>query len=146
MNSKNVSAHLAWSEIACHDADSTPYPLAWRASRAVKLAAAFEAIRAEWEEPILIRSGYRTPQFNASLPGAAPASQHTEGRALDLAPPDGVTVYDFWTRIVEIAGRIGLGGIGYAPPSQGNYVHVDIRPMPAGQIAQWTYPYTGVLA
>ena len=131
------SRHLMWAELACHD--GTPYPEAWQTTRAMLLARAFEAIRAEWSLPIAVLSAYRTPTYNAKI-GGAKNSQHVQGRALDLAPPEGVSVYDFWTRIVEIAQKAGIGGVGYAPPSEGGYVHVDIRPMPDGRLAQWRYP------
>lgn len=129
------SLHLCWSELKCHD--GTPYPPEWRKDRAVVLADAFEVIRAIWGKPIMVLSGYRTPAYNAAC-GGATHSQHVEGRALDLKPPDGVTVYDFWNEILRIAMKTAIRGVGYACPSQGGYVHIDIRP--SLTLVQWTYP------
>src|SRR5690242_11503973 len=36
-----------------------------------------------YSRPLLVRSGYRTPQTNASIEGAAPASLHLRGLAVD---------------------------------------------------------------
>lgn len=128
------SKHLSWAELACKDASRTPYPHVWRGDRAVWLAEAFEDIRAViGGQPILIGSGYRTPEYN-KLVGGARASQHIEGRALDLYPPRGWTVERFHDAILRaIRGAVRLdmeGGIGRVR-GLGQYptfVHVDIRP------------------
>lgn len=130
------SVHLSWDELACHDAARTPYPAEWRLTRAVQLAEAFEAIRAIWGVPITVTSGYRTPAYNASV-GGAPHSQHVQGLALDLEPPDGVTVQDFWDEILRMAEDAGIRGVGYAAPSKGHFVHIDCRD--ADTVEHWTY-------
>lgn len=71
------------------------------------------------EVPLLLTSGYRTPERNATIEGAAPNSQHCQGRAADftgrgfspLATADIIDANPVW----------GAGGLGrYA-----DFTHVD---------------------
>lgn len=41
-----------------------------------------------------LRSGYRPPYFNATVPNAAPNSKHMTGDAIDIADNDGL--FDDW--------------------------------------------------
>lgn len=122
------SPHLSWSELACKDAARTPYPEQWRDTRLPKLAAAFEALRALVGQPLEILSAYRTPAHNRASHGAL-NSQHVEGRALDLRPPQGWTV----ERLAGLARQIpAIRGIGVYP----TFVHIDVRP--TERLARWT--------
>jgi lysozyme len=67
--------------------------------------------------PVLIVSGYRDPQKNASIPGAAKNSQHMYGNAADLEPLKP-------TAAVKALKR--FSGIGYQG-SSGLVRHVDVR-------------------
>lgn len=122
------SPHLSWNELACHDVGNTCYPQEWRATRAVVLADAFEAVRAALgNQPIRILSGYRTPQHNRAI-GGARRSQHLQGRALDLAPPAGVPLATM-AEIVRYVARVthpAIRGVGIY--EAGGFVHVDVRP------------------
>jgi len=127
------SAHLSWAELACHDAARTPYPLAWRSTRAVALAAVFEYLRARaGNRPLPVLSGYRTEAHNRAI-GGARHSQHVQGRALDLKPPTGQSVAAFGRLVRVCADELRaagaayqIGGIGYYP----TFLHVDTRPGP----------------
>lgn len=127
------SEHTSWREFGCKD--GTPYPDEWRVGRALVLARAFEAIRADCgDKAIKILSAYRTPAHNARV-GGTRASQHKEGRALDLRPPDGLTVYDFHARIKALATArpdLMIRGIGLYT----SFIHVDVRP--GERIAFWS--------
>ncbi|MHB1260321.1 MAG: YcbK family protein [Thermoplasmatota archaeon] len=115
------SEHLTWEELRCKD--GTAYPLRFRIDgRAALLGEAFEALRAKaGGKPITVISGYRTPSHNAATPGSASASQHIEGRAVDIRPPKGWSV----ARLAEAARAIpSIMGLGiYA-----NSLHIDVRP------------------
>jgi len=112
------SKRLSWAELACKD--GTPYPAPWRTTRARDLAAAFEAVRDAVGLPLVVLSGYRTSAHNRAI-GGARASQHVEGRALDLLPPRGWTVTQL---AAVVAGVPAVRGIGVYP----TFVHMDVRP------------------
>jgi uncharacterized protein YcbK (DUF882 family) len=117
------SPHLAWSELACKDAARTPYPQEWRPSRGAALGRVFERIRAEMGVPLLVLSGYRTPEHNRRV-GGAKLSQHVEGRAIDLKPPKGITPHNFYLRVRGLVGDSEIRGLGIYP----TFLHVDVRP------------------
>jgi uncharacterized protein YcbK (DUF882 family) len=116
------SAHLSWSELACRDRIRTPYPLDWRETRAVELAEAFEALRAAVGLPLVVLSAYLTRAYNRAV-GGAPNSQHLQGRALDLAPPDGWSPIALLAVTQDIPAIRGLG-------LYDTFVHIDVRPAP----------------
>lgn len=125
------SPHLSWAELNCHDAGRTPYPIEWRESRAIPLALEFETIREMCAEPIFVDSAYRTSAYNRAIGGAA-ASQHPQGRALDLRPSS-LSVARFYMICLERSETPGslLRGLGAYP----TFVHIDIRP--ALKLVRW---------
>ena len=127
------SAHLTWKEFSCRD--DTPYPDRGRVSRAVPLAREFERVRtALGNRPLTILSGYRTPEYNARVGGAAMHSQHVQGRALDVAPPVGCPVAQLLYAVLKVARQddSAIRGVGHY--SWG--VHLDIRP--SDRLARWS--------
>lgn len=92
-----------------------------------------EEIRRRAGVPILIRdaggSGLRCPQHNASIPGAAANSEHTNGRAADLHPR-GKTPAELYTIAEAVMAEMipGRGGLGLY--SWG--IHVD-----TGKYSRW---------
>lgn len=124
------SAHLSWKELACRDSDRTPYPGAWL-DRALTLASEFEALRERAsrilgrEASIKVISAYRTPERNASVGGAG-KSMHVQGRALDLAPPAGMSLETFAAVVEDQARERGIiRGIGVY--SKDGHLHLDLR-------------------
>ena len=121
------ASYLSLSEMACRD--GTPYPARWISTRGRDLRIVFGRIRGIWHRPITVASCYRTASYNARIRGSAKNSQHIEGRALDLYPPQGVTVTAFQRAIRRLAdemvveGHDLIGGVGYYP----TFCHVDIR-------------------
>jgi uncharacterized protein YcbK (DUF882 family) len=77
------------------------------------------------KDEIRIFSGYRTPQTNANLEGAAKNSQHMEGRALDIHLPN--MDNDEVARSFE---GILKGGVGMYPGKE--FTHLDL-----GNMRRW---------
>lgn len=99
----------------------TCYPLDWRATRAVELAAAFEALRAAVGLTLVVLSAYRTIAHNRAV-GGARDSQHVQGRALDLLPPRGWSSMQLAAVAREIPEIRGLG-------VYDTFTHIDVRPV-----------------
>lgn len=129
------SSYVSWRELSCHDLRRTPYPRRWRTTRARRVAAAFEAVRALHGVPLTVTSAYRTPLYNVQI-GGAEASQHCEGLALDVRPPEGVPVRTWWREVYELAQREPALGIHYVKGYAGGWVHWDLRDGEA-VIAEW---------
>lgn len=68
---------------------------------------------------IHITSGYRTPEHNAALKGAASNSLHMQGKAADIFVP-GIEV----SALSRLVKAIGVGGVGIYPRRK--FVHVDV--------------------
>ena len=51
-----------------------------------------EPLRQAFAQPIVINSGYRTPELNRAV-GGSPTSQHLKGQAADLSWPADLTVH-----------------------------------------------------
>jgi uncharacterized protein YcbK (DUF882 family) len=69
-------------------------------------------------QPIVVHSGYRTPETNAHTEGAARQSLHMYGMAVDFHVP-GVAI-DYLAQICMAC--TASGGVGYYP---GGWVHLD---------------------
>lgn len=69
--------------------------------------------------PVVIHSGYRTPETNAATEGAARNSLHMWGMAADFHMP-GVSIDDLWQ---ACAACPLSGGVGYYPSG---WVHMDV--------------------
>ena len=78
-----------------------------------------EIIRKSLKAPVIINSGYRTPEWNAKI-GGAKCSYHMKGMAADIAVKGHTT-----KEVAEIASRI-LGNHG-GVIQYTNFVHVDVR-------------------
>lgn len=116
------SDHLSWDEISCND--GTPYPIEWRATRAVFIGIAFESIRKLCgNSPIRVNSAYRTLSWNRKS-RSKDTSQHPKGLALDLSPPKGMSVWIFHENILAEARKTKLiRGVGLYKWG----VHIDCR-------------------
>jgi uncharacterized protein YcbK (DUF882 family) len=78
-------------------------------------------------QPIFLLSGYRTPERNRSLEGAALRSQHIFGRAADI------TISGFSpAQLGALAAAVGAGGVGL----YSRFTHVDTGPVRAWGVAR----------
>jgi len=78
-----------------------------------------------------LTSGYRSPETNAALheldSGVASNSLHMKGQAADISIP-GRELRDLY----EMALSMRMGGVGYYPDPDDDFVHVDI-----GRVRRW---------
>jgi uncharacterized protein YcbK (DUF882 family) len=75
------------------------------------------------ERPLILLSGYRTPQTNNALEGAARQSRHLEGQAADIALRD-VPIAQVAEAATSFSRLYNFMGVGLYP----GFVHVDIGP------------------
>lgn len=118
---KNFSAE----EFACNDGTETPGEVL---DNLKLLAGELQTLRDYFCLPISINSGYRSPEYNASIPNSASNSQHIYGRAADIiikgkTPAQVKEAID--TLIAE--GKMKNGGLS----EYNTFVHYDIRETPA---------------
>ena len=78
-------------------------------------------------QPIFLLSGYRTPERNRTLEGAALRSQHILGRAADITVP-GLSP----AQLGMLAAAVGAGGVGL----YSRFTHVDTGPVRAWGVAR----------
>jgi uncharacterized protein YcbK (DUF882 family) len=92
-----------------------------------ELLEALEAVRKYFGNPVIITSGCRCPDYNRSIDGASPKSQHMRGRAADIIVKDvpAGEVYSFLTR--KYYNVYGIGK--YA-----DFTHIDTR---TGSAVRW---------
>ena len=123
-----ITGHFNLDEFKCKAGPAVPEELQ---GYTMALATCLERIRAEFNCPMQVISGYRTPEYNKRC-GGSKNSQHVKGKAADLRIA-GITVADLASTIERLIedGAIIQGGIG-TYPSQ-NFVHYDIR----GNRARW---------
>ena len=79
-----------------------------------------QALRTALGKPLIVTSGYRSPEHNRRV-GGATASKHLEGTAFDIS----MSNHDP-AAFIAAARRAGFSGIGTYPRS--NFVHVDTGP------------------
>lgn len=78
-----------------------------------------------YQRDIHVLSGYRTPQHNASLEGAAKNSMHIQGKAADIYMPGISPVL-----LGRMGQMLGFGGVGFYAAR--GFVHVD-----RGAVRSW---------
>lgn len=78
-----------------------------------------EDIRAHFNKPVIVTSGYRTPEYNAKI-GGVKNSQHTKGTAADIKVSDipAKKVQKYLKR--KYPDKYGIG-------SYLNFTHIDVR-------------------
>ena len=115
---KQLSAHFKVGEFACGDGSDAVLV-------APRLVMVLETIRAHFGAPVVIHSGYRTPQYNKQANGAA-HSQHCYGTAADITvkgqKPAAVAAYA--RELMPDWGGVGIY-------SKQGFTHIDVREVKA---------------
>lgn len=79
-----------------------------------------QALRKALGRPMIVNSGYRSPEHNARVGGAL-RSQHLQGAAFDISMANHAPA-----EFITAAGKAGFRGIGTYPRS--NFIHIDTGP------------------
>lgn len=93
-----------------------------------------EKLRLKYAAPMVITSGYRSPEHNDRVSNTGRTGPHTTGRAVDVKVVGGAARF----RLIELAIEFGFTGIGVAK----SFVHLDDVPVGEKAIprpAIWTY-------
>ncbi|MDP3862971.1 MAG: D-Ala-D-Ala carboxypeptidase family metallohydrolase [Phaeovulum sp.] len=102
----------------------SPAEIACRGTSALKLDTEamerLQALRAALGKPMLVLSGYRSPEHNKAV-GGAPASKHMDGTAFDIAMANHDPV-----AFETAARKAGFKGFGFYPRS--GFMHIDLGP------------------
>jgi len=120
-----ITRNFNLSEFQCKSGAEMPQEVL---NNIIKLAGNLQIIREHLDCPIIITSGYRSPEHNANI--GVKNSQHIYGLASDLKVK-GLTsqeVYDAIESLID-CGEIEEGGLGLYP----TWIHYDIR----GTKARW---------
>jgi len=112
-----ITEHFKLKEFACKNSEAVIV--------SEKLCYVLEAIRAHFGKPVVVNSGYRTPEYNAKVGGAV-KSRHMLGIAADIqiagVKPADVAAYA--RTLMPTYGGIGV---------YSTFTHIDIR----SDIANW---------
>lgn len=117
-----LSEHFHSDEFRCHDTQGTPVPKPYLPNLRL-LVSQLEIIRAACGgNPVIIRSGYRTPEYNRDI-GGATRSKHLLAQAADLVVVSRSPKQVHKTiRLLIAAGALHDGGLGMYD----NFVHYDV--------------------
>ena len=119
---QNFSLH----EFRCKDGTDVPEDLM---ENVEKLAKNLQVLRDHIQKPIIIISGYRTPEYNKKC-GGVKRSQHLLAKAADIIVKDmtSLEVRDVIIQLIK-EGKMDPGGVGIYP----TFTHYDVR----GKNARW---------
>ena len=95
------------------------------------------ALRKEFNEPMVISSGYRHESYNQVI-GGARNSPHLYGKAVDVLV-SGRTAY----RLMKMAMQHGFTGIGISQrgPHEGRFLHIDTMDSSDIHPRPWVWSY-----
>ncbi len=108
-----LSDHFYISEFVCKDPDE----IQGKVFIEMELIERLECFRLLIKKPLIVTSGYRTPEWNHRVNGS-PKSRHILGQAADIK----MNSYDK-ERIMVFAVHAGFKGIGFYD----TFIHLDIR-------------------
>ena len=119
INDIHISEHFKLSEFQSGDTQEVKID--------PKLIEKLEKLRKRIGQPLIINSGYRTPEHNTEI-GGSQKSQHMEGTASDIAKVKGLSI-DEMAVLAQKAGFDGIGKYNWG-------IHADVR---GNGPARWDY-------
>lgn len=117
--------HFSWAEMSCRGSGEC--------CMSPDFLDVLEAIREEFGRPMPVTSGYRSPEYNASVSHTGRTGPHTTGMAADIAVA-GENAY----RLIKVALAYGITGIGVSQKGPKKFLHLDMaNELPRPTI--WSY-------
>lgn len=95
-----------------------------RAEMNTKFMRRLQDLRRQFNQPMIITSGYRCPDYNARVSSTGRDGPHTTGKAVDVAVR-GADARD----LVSMACHRGFTGIGVQQKGSGRFLHLDMLPV-----------------
>ncbi len=112
MNNIQISKNFKLKEFQCKDGS-------YLVKIDSRLLEKLQKLRDLIGKPIIITSGYRTPEYNKKV-GGVKNSYHLHGKAVDIKV-NGISPRE----LSKYAEKVGFNGIGIYE----NFIHLDIRPV-----------------
>ena len=121
-----ITKNFNLQEFDCRDGSQVPQEYMYNVT---KLCENLQVLREHINKPIIVISGYRSPEYNTKIKGAK-KSQHMLAKAADIVVP-GMTSLEVRNIILELIkeGKMCKGGVGIYP----TFTHYDVR----GYNARW---------
>ncbi len=97
-----------------------------------------EALRMAFAKPLVVTSGYRSPEYNRRVSGTGPSGPHTTGRAVDIG------IYGRAAFVLLDASLAhGFSGIGLQQkgPVSSRFIHLDDLPNSQTRKRPWIWSY-----
>jgi len=118
----------------------TPKEMACKHCNTVKVDETFmdelQNLRDQFGAGLIVTSGYRCPDHNASVSSTGRNGPHTTGRAVDLGVMGGVAM-----DVVRIALDLDFTGLGVNQKGSGRFIHLDTLENADGCPRQWMWSY-----
>ena len=95
------------------------------------------AVREDYNQPMIITSGYRHLAYNDTI-GGAKNSPHLYGRAVDIKVAGGDAL-----RLIKMALRHGMTGVGVKQRGDHDrrFIHLDDKPQSDAHPRPWIWSY-----
>lgn len=95
-----------------------------------------QALRDAYGKPMIVTSGYRSPEYNATISKTGTDGPHTTGRAVDIAIR-GREAYV----LLSLAIELGFTGIGVSQKGEARFLHLDDLTAEEGFPRPWIWSY-----
>jgi len=115
----NAGRYITVGEVLQYDARRAPAANSKEEAALLEVCKQFDDIRAAWNGPLGVTSGYRPEPINAQV-GGVPGSYHTKGMALDIYPI-GESLEKFHQWLIQ------RWSGGYGDGRHKGFIHIDTR-------------------
>ncbi len=95
-----------------------------------------QALRVAYGRPMVITSGYRSPDYNVRVSSTGPGGPHTTGRAVDVAVRGADAL-----ELLQLALSHGFTGIGVQQKGQDRFIHLDDLDARTDRPRPWIWSY-----